>query len=111
MFWEERLWLQKRRWIGTRQPKGRAVLAISRLPALPALDPRSLTTAQLDHADEIFEHFRNQDMLSANEDWRDKIIPHYANFGLAWLLAETTLAADSRRRIHIPSHDVDLASI
>lgn len=59
-------------WIGTRQQEGRAALTISKLPALPVLDPRSLTTAQLDHADEIFEQFRNDDMLPANEAWRDK---------------------------------------
>ena len=58
-------------WIGTRQQAGRAAVTITKLPALTVLDPRSLTTAQLDHADEIFEHFRNQDMLPANEAWRD----------------------------------------
>ena len=59
-------------WNGTRQQKGRAVLTISKLPGLRVLDTRSLTTAQLDHADEIFDTFRNQDMLPANEAWRDK---------------------------------------
>ena len=59
-------------WIGTRQQKGRAILTITKLPSLTVLDPRALTRTQLDHADKIFEKFKNQDMLPANEAWRDK---------------------------------------
>ena len=35
-------------------------------------DPRSLTTTQLDRADEIFEAFRDWEMLPANEAWHDE---------------------------------------
>ena len=59
-------------WIGTRQHQGRAVLTISRLPALTVLDPRSLAATQLDRADEIFGEFRNRLLLPANEAWRDE---------------------------------------
>ena len=59
-------------WIGARQQQGRAVLTITKLPVLTVLDPQALTVTQLDHADRIFEEFKNQDMLPANEAWRDK---------------------------------------
>ena len=60
-------------WIGTRQQQGRAILTISKLPALTVLDPRSLTAQQLDRADEILERFRDRTMLPANEAWRDDV--------------------------------------
>ena len=59
-------------WIGARQQQGRAVLTITKLPVLTVLNPQALTVTQLDHADRIFEEFKNQDMLPANEAWRDK---------------------------------------
>ena len=59
-------------WIGTRQQQGRARLTISKLPGLTVLDPRSLTSIQLDHAEEIFTQFRERRMLPANEAWRDE---------------------------------------
>lgn len=60
-------------WIGTRQQQGRARLTISRLPSLTVLDARELSAAQLECADTIFNTFRNQDLLPANEAWRDKV--------------------------------------
>ena len=59
-------------WIGSRQQQGRAILTISKLPALTVLDPRSLTASQLDRADDIFEEFRHRELLPANEAWRDE---------------------------------------
>ena len=59
-------------WIGSRQQQGRAILTISKLPALTVFDPRSLTEAQLDRADGIFEDFRLRELLPANEAWRDE---------------------------------------
>ena len=59
-------------WIGSRQHQGRAILTISRLPALTVLDPRSLTASQLDRADDIFKEFRLRELLPANEAWRDE---------------------------------------
>ena len=59
-------------WIGTRQQQGRAILTISKLPALTVLDSRRLTEAQLDCADDIFEDFRHRELLPANEAWRDE---------------------------------------
>ena len=59
-------------WIGTRQQQGRAVLTISRLPYLPALDARCLTDAQLGRAEAVFDEFEGRTMLPANEAWRDE---------------------------------------
>ena len=59
-------------WIGSRQQQGRAILTISKLPALTVLDPRSLSATQLNRADDIFEEFRLRELLPANEAWRDE---------------------------------------
>ena len=59
-------------WIGTRQQQGRAVLTISKLPALTVLDPRGLTEMQLDRANTIFAAFEGRELLPANEAWRDE---------------------------------------
>ena len=60
-------------WIGTRQQQGRARLTISRLPSLPVLDPRSLTEGQLGRAEAIFDEFKGQSLLPANEAWGDDV--------------------------------------
>ncbi len=60
-------------WIGTRQQQGRVALTITRLPSLTVLDAQELSAAQLECADTIFNTFRNQDLLPANEAWRDKV--------------------------------------
>ena len=59
-------------WIGSRQQQGRAMVTISKLPALTMLDPRRLTAMQLDRAGGIFEEFRLRELLPANEAWRDE---------------------------------------
>ena len=58
-------------WIGTRQQQGRAVLTISKLPALTVLDARRLSDEQLDRAGQIFGEFEGRRLLPANEAWRD----------------------------------------
>lgn len=60
-------------WIGGRQQQGRAILTISKLPALTVLDPRGFTAAQLDRASTIFEEFQHLPMLPANEAWQDRV--------------------------------------
>ena len=59
-------------WIGSRQHQGRAILTISRLPALMVLDTRRLSGVQLERAKAIFRAFRDQKLLPANEAWRDE---------------------------------------
>ena len=60
-------------WSGSRQQQGRAVLTISELPTLMALDPRTLSEAKLDQAATIFERFRSVALMPANEACRDDV--------------------------------------
>ena len=59
-------------WVGTRQQQGRARLTISQLPALPALDVRTLDDGQLEQAERLFAEFAERDFLPANEAYRDQ---------------------------------------
>ena len=52
-------------WHSSRQQSGRGITTISAMPELPVLDLRSLTDAQLDTAREIFEEFRDKELLPA----------------------------------------------
>lgn len=58
-------------WIGSRQQQGRARLTVTRLPELPVLDPRALTPEQLAAAEVIFDRFKGEEFLPANEAYRD----------------------------------------
>ena len=60
-------------WIGTRQQQGRARLAITQLPRLTVLDPRSLSKEQLAQAEDLFERFKEKEFLPANEAYRDDV--------------------------------------
>ena len=59
-------------WMGSRQQQGRAIATITALPELPVLDARTLTPEQLERADAIFERFRTETLLPANEAYRDE---------------------------------------
>ncbi len=59
-------------WVGGRQQQGRVILTISNLPALPALDVRTLTEPQLRLASRLFSEFAARDLLPANEAYRDE---------------------------------------
>ena len=58
-------------WTGTRQQQGRANLTITRVPDLPALDTRTLSSDQIELCEVIFEELKNQEFLPANEAYRD----------------------------------------
>ena len=58
---------------GSRQQNGRSAITITRLPFLPILDVRTLSTAQLKIADEILEKFAERDLLPANDAYRDEV--------------------------------------
>ena len=60
-------------WLGMRQQQGRAMLTISRLPELLALDARALSKEQAAAARDVFADFRNRKMLPANEAYRDPV--------------------------------------
>ncbi|MYC65609.1 MAG: hypothetical protein F4X12_04675 [Acidobacteriia bacterium] len=59
-------------WYGTRQQAGRPRLTISKLPALPVLDPRALTDTQIDHCNAIFDDLKGCVFLPANEAYCDE---------------------------------------
>ena len=59
-------------WKGTRQQLGRASMTITAIPDLPVLDPRTLTSNQVDHCHAVFEDFRDRSLLPANEAHRDE---------------------------------------
>ncbi len=59
-------------WIAGRQQQGRAILTISQLPRLTALDVRTLDDEQLEQAERLFAEFAERDFLPANEAYRDK---------------------------------------
>ena len=59
-------------WMGSRQQQGRAIATITALPNLPMLDVRTLAPEQLERADAIFERFRTETLLPANEAYRDE---------------------------------------
>ena len=58
-------------WIGTRQQQGRVMVPITQLPRLTVLDPRTLSKKQIAQTEDIFERFREETFLPANEAYRD----------------------------------------
>ena len=58
-------------WLGTRQQNGRAILTVTRLPRLLAINASRLSTAQILKCSDVFEDFREQTFLPANEAYRD----------------------------------------
>ncbi|MDE0368331.1 MAG: hypothetical protein OXP09_22520 [Gammaproteobacteria bacterium] len=58
-------------WSGSRQQQGRSVLTISGLPGLATIDPRGLSAAKLQQAQELFQQFQGTPLLPANEAYRD----------------------------------------
>ena len=60
-------------WMGSRQQQGRAITTISALPRLPMIDARALAAEQLARASAIFERFRSERLLPANEAYRDDV--------------------------------------
>ena len=59
--------------VGSRQQNGRSCLTITRLPLLPIIDLRQLTEKQIKLAERIFDEFSTQELLPANEAYRDKV--------------------------------------
>ena len=52
-------------WHSGRQQPGRSIVTVSKIDTLPILDFRALTGGQLDTAREIFEEFRDRELLPA----------------------------------------------
>ena len=60
-------------WVGTRQQSGRTRVSFSRLASIPTLDVRRLSDQQRNVCDLIFERFREEKFLPANESFRDLV--------------------------------------
>lgn len=60
-------------WMGTRQQLGRARIKVSALPELTVLDPRALSRSQITKAGQLFKKFQGQELLPANEAYRDEV--------------------------------------
>jgi len=58
-------------WHGTRQQQGRSRVSISRLPDLLTLDARALSAVQIESHEGLFQRFRAETFLPANEACRD----------------------------------------
>jgi len=58
-------------WHGTRQQQGRSCISISRLPDLLTLDARALSAVQIEACEALFQRFRAETFLPANEACRD----------------------------------------
>ena len=82
-------------WIGNRQQQGRATLSISGLPALTVLDPRALSAARIDRAEEIFADHSSRTLLPANEAYRDPVRKSLDRAILADLLGLPEMMLDS----------------
>ena len=59
-------------WKGTRQQAGRSAITITAIPDLPVFDPRTLTDAQMDHCNAIFEGLKGREFLPANQAYQDE---------------------------------------
>ena len=59
-------------WIATRSQQGRASVTVSRHTDLVSIDPRRLTTKQIDLINRLFSEFAQRDFLPANEAFRDE---------------------------------------
>ena len=60
-------------WKGSRQHQGRASTTLTRLPQWATLDPRALSSAQMEGARRIFAEFQRRPLLPANEAYRDPV--------------------------------------
>ena len=58
---------------GSRQQNGRSAITITRLPSLAVFDVRQLSDQQFKIADQIFSKFSDQDLLPANDAYRDDV--------------------------------------
>ena len=60
-------------WLGSRQQPGRSLLSITKLCSIMTYDVRRFTKEQLSLADILFERFSREDLLPANEAYRDEV--------------------------------------
>ncbi len=59
-------------WISTRQQSGRAILSVTTIGNIPALDCGALSKKQFDQVKSLFLDFKDRPLLPANECYRDE---------------------------------------
>ena len=60
-------------WTGSRQQKGRSRVTLQTAAEIVTIDPRQFTSKQFAIVDDIFDRFKAQDFLPANEAYRDTV--------------------------------------
>ncbi len=60
-------------WLGSRQQPGRSLLSISKLCSYITIDVQQFSSDQFAIADSIFDKFSHEDLLPANEAYRDQV--------------------------------------
>ena len=60
-------------WNGSRQQIGRSIQTVSMIPEMMTIDPREFTAERFAKVDEIFDRFKTQEFLPANEAYRDDV--------------------------------------
>lgn len=60
-------------WIGTRQQMGRVMLPVSQQPQLLVLNPRKLSSDQINACKNIFNDIKDKNFLPINESYRDPV--------------------------------------
>jgi len=60
-------------WYSNRQQAGRGRMTVTTIPAMPSLDVRQLSKAQLKTADKIYDEMKDRPMLSFHRLHKDKV--------------------------------------
>lgn len=60
-------------WKGSRQQPGRSMISITKLCSMMTIDVRQFSQKQFQCAEKIFDRFKKEDLLPANEAYRDDI--------------------------------------
>ena len=60
-------------WRGTRQQQGRSIIPITAIPDHPVVDPRALSSKQINQCHLFFHEFEDKSFLPANEAYRDDV--------------------------------------
>lgn len=60
-------------WNGSRQQMGRSIQTVSKMPKMMTIDPCKFTKDQFKVANQIFDEFKTQELLPANEAYRDPV--------------------------------------
>lgn len=88
-------------WKGSRQQGGRARLSIKNLPSLPILDVRKLSIQQLEKINKFFDEKFTNDLLPANEAYRDNFRQEIDKFLLMDILSLPEVVLESLKLLRL----------